>query len=417
MRPATLSLSFLLISTAASAANIRFDPPNPTSRTAVTAHIVGNYSTCLPSVQQNGRIISIVLQNCGINNPAPTVDVPVDLGVSPAGVYDVVVGLPTILVGLAEGTLVVQDASPPFQVFPNVGHAGDQVAISGKDVLICAGGPSPPVCGGNAKFGGVPATVTGINDGQLVVRAPPHDPGPVDVTIEHAGTVRATAAFYYVPSAKALDPAFYEAVLFPVIFAGPGAFGSQWTTEVVLRNENDFPLALLPSSIFGRPAPRSTTKISGCTIAAGDLEFVPRQAMPNVHFGVLVRDLSHQAEALGTEIPVIRDRDFFGHPLELLNVPTDPRFRVSLRAYDIGPGTGLEMEIRPLESDEVLVSTFVFPVLGTLISDLVATYPQLAGKGPVRITLSPPIEGWPTLWGFVAVTNNATQHVTIISPQ
>jgi hypothetical protein len=131
--------------------------------------------------------------------------------------------------------------------------------------------------------------------------------------------------------------------------------------------------------------------------------------------------MSRQAEALGAEIPVVREKDFFGRPLELLNVPTDLRFRVALRVYDRGLPAAIGLTIYSFNTDESLVSTFLFPgrqnPAYVQISDLIATYPQLAGKGPLRITLTPPIQGNPSLWAFVSVTNNETQHVTTISPQ
>ncbi len=414
MRPAFfLSLTFLATTFAA---NVRFDPPNPTSRTPVTAHVIGNFSTCSPTVMRNGAIISITLENCSLQSPPPRVDVPVDLGVVPAGVYDVVVGYTGILIGLGEGTLIVQDAPAPFLVTPNAGIPGDEITISGK------------LLGTGVTFGGVGATVVNATPDQIVVRPPQHDPGPVDV---ESGALRSTAAFYYLPSDKAPDPAFYEPMLFPVAFSGPGAFGSDWTTQIYLRNENEYPLPFLPLDVFNLgcrlfechsfPPAHGTTTSGAFNAPNGVVVFVPRQGAPKVHFGVLVRDLSRQAQSLGTGIPVVREKDFFDRPLELLNIPTDPRFRVALRVYDLGAPIGIHFTIQPLSSDETLVDTFVFPAghdpSYAQISDLVAAYPQLAGKGPLRITVEAPVPGNPTLWAFVSVTNNETQQVTTISPQ
>ena len=52
------------------------------------------------------------------------------------------------------------------------------------------------------------------------------------------------------------------------------------------------------------------------------------------------------------------------------------------------------------------------------IGDLVGSWPELAGKGPLRIEIDPDvILGQRTTWAMVSVTNNETQHVTVISPQ
>ena len=273
------------------------------------------------------------------------------------------------------------------------------------------------------KFGDAVATVTNATVFDITVAAPAHAPGVVDVTV---GGSTATAAFYYAPNDKTPDPAFFEPVFFPIAFSGPGALGSQWTTQITLRNDNDYSVPVLPLSTFNLGCvlecdslvTKNSTRTTGINTPNGFFAYVPRQASPAVHFNTLIKDLSRQSEALGTEIPVVREKDFFGRPLELLNVPTDPRFRVALRVF--GASAGASLTIQPLNSDDPLVSTVVVPT-GTppvaQISDLVATYPQLAGKGNLRITLTPTIRGNPDLWALISVTNNATQHVTTISPQ
>jgi len=403
MRPA-IFLFFSLLAAIATGGILRFEPPNPTSRTPITVHLAGNFSTCTPTVTRNpyAPMISIDVGDCLHGSPPP-VDVPVDLGVLPAGIYDVGVG--AFLVGIAEETLVVQDAVPSFQVTPNAGVAGDEITIAGKLV------------GTGATFGGAGATTVSSTAGTLVVRVPPHAPGPVDVD---SAALHAPGAFYYVPNDKAPNPAFYEPVLIPVAFSGPGAFGSQWRTDVTLRNENDFSLLIAGETPFRRPGAHSTMT-PDANRPNGILAYIPRQGSSNAHLGVLVRDRSRQAQALGTEIPVVREKDFFDRPLELLNVPADPRFRAALRIYDRGTPAAIHFVIQPLAGDEKLVDDSVFPTghdpAYAQISDLVAKYPRLAGRGPLRITIDPPVPGNPTLWGFVSVTNNDTQHVTTISPQ
>ncbi|HEY8183628.1 MAG TPA: IPT/TIG domain-containing protein, partial [Thermoanaerobaculia bacterium] len=383
----------LFLATSLSAQNVRFDPPNPTARTPITAHVIGYFSPCTATAVQNGMRLSIQLHNCTLPYSGPLVDLPVDLGVLPVGVYDVGVGFapPAILIGLGSGTLVVQDAAPPFQLTPNVAVLGGmQVTLTGPNLISCTAGITPPICtDAIVKFGDSVATIISKQQGEIVVQAPQHDPGIIDVTVERPGsTLRSTAAFYYVPNDKIPDPAFFEPVLFPIAFSGPGAFGSLWQTEIDLRNENDYPLTLSSASIFtmcvflpcnpDRRLPRhSTVRVNFLNIPNGYIELIPRQAEPAVHFGVLVKDMSRQAEALGAEIPVVREKDFFGRPLELLNVPTDLRFRVALRVYDRGLPAAIGLTIYSFNTDESLVSTFLFPgrqnPAYVQISDLIAT--------------------------------------------
>ena len=437
MRPASTVLSFLLVAASAFASSsgpsIRFDPPNPTSRTPVAAHVVGNFSGCNPTVSI-GAAISITLSDCSVQAGAAPIDLPVDLGVLPAGVYDVVAGTPMILIALAEGRLIVQDAAPPFEVVPNAAFPGQ--SITGKNLIHCATGPSPIVCDPyTVKVGGNPASVVRVPDfDHIVIAAPAHDPAPVDVTIEYgSGTVlHSTAAFDYVAQDGTPAPAFFEPVLFPVTFSGPGAFGSQWTTDLHLDNASDDPVVVLLPAIFVNPACHFILSVSGLppphqavrstvNTPGGVVAYIPRQTASKLFFGLLVRDLSRRAEALGTEIAVVREKDFFDHPLELLNVPSDPRFRGTLRIDDLGIPPGIHLRIQPLSGGDALVESVVFPTghdpASVRIDDLTAAYPQLAGKGPLRITIDPPIPGDPSLWAFASVTNNDTQEVTTISRQ
>src|SRR5438874_10668645 len=142
----------LFVAASLSAQNVRFDPPNPDSRTPITAHVVGPFSPCTPTAEQNGMRLSIHLHNCSLPLSGPPVDLQVDVGVLPAGVYDVVVGFapPAILIGLGSGTLVVQDAAPPLRLTPNIAAiGGTQVTLTGPMF-----GPNPAV-----RFGDAVATV------------------------------------------------------------------------------------------------------------------------------------------------------------------------------------------------------------------------------------------------------------------
>ncbi|MDQ6800136.1 MAG: IPT/TIG domain-containing protein, partial [Acidobacteriota bacterium] len=361
-------------------------------------------------------------------------DLPVDLGRFPAGVFEVVAAFRGDSTAVSNATLVVQDAAPPFIVSPNVSaFAGDEVAITGKNLISCGSGTIPPACEQPiVKFGDATATVVSVTPDHIVVRVPSLSPKPMDVTIDRSGNVlRSAGAFYFVPKVGPANPAFFEPILFPVAFTGPGALGSQWHTQIYLRNENEYPVTILPLSLFNGSCalyecymlpPARSTQTTAVISPKGLLAFIPRQAGPNVHFGVLVRDLSRQSEALGTEIPVLREKDLFNAVFELLNVPTDPRFRVALRVYDIDSEAFAYVKIYSMDSDDALVSTSmqstVFNPGYVQISDLVATFPRLAGKGPLRIKIDPGVVGGPhSLWGFASVTNNVTQHVTTIAPQ
>lgn len=410
MSPTPVFLSILLATTAY--ADLRFDPVAPTTRTPVTVHFIYG-AGCPQTVSHEGTTTVITLDRCA--SSVLPVNYSVDIGLLQPGVNHVRVelaGTPAQL--FTEGTLTVRDAAPAFQITPSVGYtSGDLVEIIGPG-------------SNDVRFDGIPATVVGPSRRGFQVVAPRHDPGVVDVTV---GNARVAAAFDYV-SQNQPDPAFFEPVLFPVIYNGPGAVGSMWQTDVSVRNENDYPLTTLvnplqvlcfPHCDLRPPAHSTFNLFGGVQISNGLVSYVPRQAAPNLHFDILVKDLSQQEKALGTEIAVVREKDFFDHPFELLNIPTDSRFRAALRAYDLGTAPRIVLQIFTMNGTEPIVSTELFygghdPAF-VMIPDLVAAYPELDGKGPLRIVLDPATLGPATAWGFVSVTNNETQHVTTISPQ
>jgi hypothetical protein len=279
------------------------------------------------------------------------------------------------------------------------------------------------------------------------VTAPVRSSGVVDVIVQSAGRMfQSIAGFDYSgailddrqSSLKTpIDPAFLEPVLIPVAINGAGAFGSRWRTEVTLRNENDFPFAA--GTIFDNPCmpicdirlQAHTSRLIRPAQPDGYLFYVSRQGAPNAFFGILIRDLSRQSEALGTEMRVVREKDFFDRPFTIVNVPSDSRFRVALRLYRIDGETTLRLRIRTLDAIEgygpsaeqpPLVDTaFLLAVRGDrlaskYIGDLLTAFPQLAGKGALRVEISDTSRQRAT-WAFVSVTNNETQHVTMISPQ
>jgi hypothetical protein len=468
MRIAVLSLFVAATAFAADTfTQVRFLPPNPDSATAVTARLSGIWPNGAPPGCANAAVsdrrISI-LGGC-IGQSAPAVLTPwsldLSLGVLQPGIYAVEVRFQAPFENMqARTSLTVQEAAPLFSVTPRVmvfPRIGEMVVIRGKeiecrDTSLC---PAPVV-----RFGGLAAQIVHIDMGEITVR-PPAGVGTVDVTVEMGSrTLRRVAAFHYA-AGDPPAPEFLTPVFLPVLFSSSGAFGSEWDTEASIRNDNDFALVSPHRSPFDficvlcSPAPLPglnphvtrvvTAKRDALVSPGGRLVYITREAAPNVHFGLLVRDLSRQAEALGTEIPVVREDDLYESAFSLLNVRLDGGFRATLRLYSIdtpmnmplddgfrgasavgSAGRRVWLRIRPMESDELLVNVQVGlgAVTGAgqhhtnaIIGDLAAAFPQLAGRGPLRIEVEPDSPGDLRIWGFAAITNNQTQHVTVISPQ
>ena len=405
---------------------VRFDPPDPTSETGVIAHIHIPSFGCGAvgaTVTRSGSIISISLKPsvvlCLVAAPG---DVTVDLGVLPAGVYDVVVGEEVILIGLAEAELDVRDANPPFTVSPNT--SGDQ---SGVITLFSS---QNNLAGATAvHFGTTTAEIVQAFNFRIDVKPPDLPPGTYDVIVDKTPEpLRATAA-YHVPKPvpASHNPAFYERILFPAFWSGNGAFGAKWRSQATMYNGNNFINPPPPGdpTIFTFAPLTTSVAIAGSLMPNGTIEILPRQANAHVDYGLNVRDVSRDPLDLGTEIPVVRESQLFARPFSIANVPNDPRYRITLRVYDVdGPTTFVlrffngSTQLLPdtaiaLDADHQLRDGGV-----AVIDDLVAKYPQLAGNARLRIEIDPLIRsGARAAWGFVSITNNDTQHVTVISPQ
>jgi len=411
-----LIAAFALMSSPLWAANIRFDPPNPDSRSLVVAHLIGSGGgSSFASWTRAGQVITIATGGFPLIG---SFDIPVQLGVLPAGLYEV-------RSDIAPTThLAVADTDQAFQIEPNtIPETGGTIHLVGP-IISCIHGPtSIEFCDATVKIDGIDATVIGKGSGLVDVAAPPHAPGTVDVVVHsdsvlQSGTFTRTAALNYFPTAGGRDPAFFERILLPVFFSGPGAFGSQWQTQAAAHNGNAF--AVTGDGIFNLDANASTV-VNGTNIPTGLVEFVPRQATPALDFSLLVRDVSRDATDFGTSVPIVREHEMFTRPFSLVNVPSDPRYRIGLRlyAYDLFP-TQMSVAISTLDgSFAVSNSVMLLPAnehAFLLIGNLLADQPGLIGKGPLRIDITP-MQPAARAWAYVTVTNNETQHVTTIAPE
>jgi hypothetical protein len=441
----TIGAFLLSLSIAAAAAaqqesaRVRFVPAAPDSRTPVDVRLeVVVDSIVRPCVEQTvtGSTIMLVI-GCRRQSPLPvylpaTYAVGAHLGVLPAGRYDVIIRRDTSAgFELGRTELIVRDAAAPFRLVPNVGMGTDfdRVRIISNGLFVCddtAACAAPEV-----HFGDKVATIVEMRLPNEIVVKPPTgvELAVVDVTVTFGlATTRVPDAFYYAHEFAPPHPAFYEPVLIPVHSKGPGAHGSEWDSEMSVRNDNDHPLTAVPNPFYNGCFPICDTRLAGRTswtfrppnegLAEGFVIHLPRQDAPNVALNLLVRDLSRQAEALGAEIPVVRENEFYEGPFGVVNVPVDPRFRVALRLYSIDGAGAMQLVLRPMNGGLPVLVTPPLPVPERLlISDLLAWYPELAGHGPLRIEVVPMTPAHGRFWGFAAITNNETQHVTVISPQ
>lgn len=223
-----------------------------------------------------------------------------------------------------------------------------------------------------------------------------------------------------------------ERYLLPVFTpAVHGAFGSEFHTELHVANRVHVPATMF----FVYPDCRVSCPTVGAVPVPPDGElgpsafqysgnpgrfvYVMSPAPSALSMNLRVHDVTRDDKSFGVEIPIVREDEFLADTVVLAGVPTDARFRNTLRIYsDDANFVTVTVEGRP-------------PVTVPLTSDFrdrddppyaaFTNFPVDAGT--VRVTIQgPPLPPIPPfipskLWAFITVTNNETQIISTITPQ
>lgn len=242
----------------------------------------------------------------------------------------------------------------------------------------------------------------------------------------------------------AQEPTPTERLLLPILTPPVhGAFGSEFHTDLRIFNDSDavafliglhgnrcspvclpglFPLALEPHEEIG-PEGISLTGSPGRFI------FVAQDQLSSLAMNLRVHDVTRGGLNFGTEIPIVRESEFRTNRITFAGVPTDARFRNTLRIYS-DSAVDVLVTVADLPPVRVkLIGGFGgFPFPGPGFPDFhkpayaaFSSFPR--GAVPVRVTVEAdpgfvsliPIEI--PLWAFITVTNNDTQAITTITPQ
>jgi hypothetical protein len=315
-------------------------------------------------------------------------------------------------------------------------QGGIPVTIKGSGFVTCRQ-PCPPMMHPPVVvFGGVvTADVTLVDANTLIAIAPPHLPKTVDVAVSQSnGNARIENAFTYSGN---IDTAFERILLPSFVSYIDGVQGSRFVSDLQIR-----PAKNPGTRIFGIRFCHPIHPTIGCmpdddlselpfTVVdnarspewryegkPGRFVYVPRNDPPVV-MNFRAFDVSRDAQNFGAEIPVVRGREMSTKPIKLLGVPTDPRFRNTLRIYATTPAAvvvsyGDVIHDLPLEPGENLFD----PAFAQFTN-----FP--IGTGTIDVTVEleealPPFPGFPPpppFWAFISVTNNDTQAITTITPQ
>jgi hypothetical protein len=224
----------------------------------------------------------------------------------------------------------------------------------------------------------------------------------------------------------------FERILLPIAFPGEieGAFGTRWRSEVLLFHDGSTPAEYCPRDcpINPRGMARIEPLRSSVLPSLGAFLYVTQPE--HMRFTALLHDASRADDNAGTEMPVVRERDY-AHRIVLPRVPLRGDFRVTLRIYGEGEAPqDVRVRMYRLDRLEPFVDTNVrlagvvtavpnpYPAHPSfaIVPDLVRTYPVLEAAASVRVELE---SAHPAqkIWGFASITNNHTQVVTTITPQ
>ena len=236
--------------------------------------------------------------------------------------------------------------------------------------------------------------------------------------------------------------------LVPVVGGpAPGANGSLWTTELTVHNPRAQEIFVFGDRCGGvissppcennyhiPPATSMRIELVPATFSRGAFIYLPDD--PN--FGptpmtLRVRDLSKDAQNLGTEVPIVQLRDF-AQIVIVTDVPTDFRYRATLRLYNSNERPRrVTMRVYPLSgTTPIETQTIDLAGVNILVFDPTPLHPGYAEVDPltplvrataqrVRIEIEDPLRQIvspppPPIWALVSITNNETQQVTMITP-
>lgn len=423
--------------------DFRVQPPGPTSETPVTVTSITCLTSTQSAVEKTADTVTIVY---AVQGPCPSPPFPVrvttSLGTLEPGAY-------RLRYRIANGgesgdtgvTINVRnETSPaPFDIHPSAVRsvpAGLRLRITRNgqsNLAICATADCSDI---TIRVGGVVATnVQRDAEGNVTFDAPAHAPGLVDVAIEKRQpevTWTYPAALIYFDE---FDSSAFERILFPVLFDAPGAGGSLWRSEAAVSNPNPYyvenfntieSIVCITYPCGERLNPGAYIRINGGGYPHGIALLVPRVEADDLDFSLRVRDVSREAEGFGTEVPVVREKDFaIDEEIALLEVPLDPRYRVKVRVYAYDPPETIESPsirvVDPVTNSVKATHSLTLSSCGDeLTCAATPAYAELdlaPGAAGERVTLYVHMPPGAPSWAFATVTNNTTQQVTVVTPQ
>jgi hypothetical protein len=230
-----------------------------------------------------------------------------------------------------------------------------------------------------------------------------------------------------------------QRVLLPITVTNvPGAFGSTWTSELRLFTHTGLPLVFPLRPAGCEPACNEPIQGIPDTVflegffatqpgeTGGSWLYVEKPAVDQTVITLTLRENSH----LFTQIPTVRENEFFDSPVNILAVPYNPSTRLTLRVYanEDAAGAAVRCRVHDEFPDAVLFDQVVplsvtqrFFTIPVMSFALRPAYGQLSWQpvdtprlGHVRVEITPLTPGL-RYWAFLSATDNATQQTVILT--
>jgi hypothetical protein len=151
----------------------------------------------------------------------------------------------------------------------------------------------------------------------------------------------------------------------------PGRFGALWVAELWFRNSTDEFVVfgfgdlgvILPGGGWVQISPRAAGPYSSGSAQRGAIYVVEKAFAEEVHLALRIADVSRRPISHGTEVPIVRERDWISRPVELLDVPTDFAVRQTLRVYepDGSNDTAVRVIVYPARENEAIAEAVLEP--------------------------------------------------------
>ncbi len=269
--------------------------------------------------------------------------------------------------------------------------------------------------------------VTLVDAYNIKAVAPAHAIGAVSVIVRDNGALlHSFSQFIFRPQ--------LEEIIIPIAFKPVDAsFGTRWVSEISVYNDSDdaVPIDSELCYDFGtvvpcsepprRVQPHSSMSVEPFSAYASQPMMwllPPADHADRLHFTVRLHETSRDPDGPGTEIPVIRSRDFQKTQVWLPSIPTSSRFRSTLRVLT----NGYSVTVRVMDdttgqllSEQTVQRSFPTdgPSLGMVTFDNPLAAAVVGAHERVRIEA----DSQSPVWAMVTLTDNESQRVQIFTPR